>query len=237
MPWFFRSDVVALIADQEPVLLGYYSIEWFTLACILSAILLYVGLIIAFQTDFSRRQAFKFITVSITTVICVLAADVIWRMVRPVRYVEVELAERDDWQEAAAHLADVKRRCDERNVQLVIAYAPAKPHVLLPLVREALPAKKVREYVMLEESDVPPTAAFYAELFDRLDAKEQLLRAFCDEFSIPFISPTLQLREAMAGGSQVYYTYDQHWTHLGHDVVAEIIAERIAPMLESDEDD
>ena len=70
---------------------------------------------------------------------------------------------------------------------------------------------------------LPPPQQFLDELFDRLDTKESTLAEWCRGEGIAFVSLTLPLRRAAAEGKQVFYTYDDHWTLVGHDVVAEAI--------------
>ena len=40
---------------------------------------------------------------------------------------------------------------------------------------------------------------------------------------MPFVSATASLRAAAVSGTQVYFTYDQHWTPEGHEIVAEAV--------------
>jgi hypothetical protein len=42
------------------------------------------------------------------------------------------------------------------------------------------------------------------------------------------VSATEPLRRAIAAGEQVYFTYDQHWTRLGHEVAARLVADELA---------
>jgi hypothetical protein len=54
-----------------------------------------------------------------------------------------------------------------------------------------------------------------------------VFRAFCEAEGAGFVSPTLALREHVAAGDPVYFTYDQHWTRLGHRVVADVVASHL----------
>jgi len=55
------------------------------------------------------------------------------------------------------------------------------------------------------------------------DTRETTLRDWCTAQSIPFVSTTAALREAARTGVQGYFSYDQHWTPLGHEIVARTI--------------
>jgi hypothetical protein len=50
------------------------------------------------------------------------------------------------------------------------------------------------------------------------------LRAFCESQGIEFVSVTRMLREHVARGDQVLYTYDAHWTPAGQKAVGEVLA-------------
>jgi hypothetical protein len=72
------------------------------------------------------------------------------------------------------------------------------------------------------------------ELRSRLEAKESVIADWCREESIPFFSTTQALRDAIAAGQQAYYSYDQHWTPVGHDVVGRAVFDflRVQAILE-----
>ena len=61
------------------------------------------------------------------------------------------------------------------------------------------------------------------ELRRYLEVFESVVDQWCDSQSIPFFSATAALRAAAGGGRQVYFTYDNHWTPLGHEVVAQAL--------------
>ncbi|MFQ5415259.1 MAG: hypothetical protein ACE5E6_12450, partial [Phycisphaerae bacterium] len=58
-----------------------------------------------------------------------------------------------------------------------------------------------------------------------LGGAESVVDAWCAEHAIPFLSATPALQQAAAAGRQVYYTYDQHWSPDGHEVVASLVAD------------
>jgi hypothetical protein len=123
-------------------------------------------------------------------------------------------------------LADLAR---ERGVRLVVAYAPVKPHVVLPLVRDAVSPAQLRAFAAFRDRDdpLPPPEAFRDRLFARLDVQESRLRDWCADRGVAFVSLTAALRDAMGRGIPVYFTYDPHWTEQGHRVVAEHLADSL----------
>ena len=122
-------------------------------------------------------------------------------------------------------------RCRKIGADLLVLYAPSKPHVLLPLAGDALPTEALRDFLLLQRKklirsrrELPPAAAMRAELLALIGSSEQAVAEYCAKQKVPFFSLTPALRDATAGGEQAYYTYDQHWTPLGNRRVAEAVA-------------
>jgi hypothetical protein len=132
------------------------------------------------------------------------------------------------WTNAAEICREIVRACQRAGVRLIFVYAPSKPHVVMPLVRNHVPAGALRGFASLRKKRLPPAHEFKDELYARLDTQESVFREFCESEGIELISTTDVLRERMAQGVQVYYTYDQHWTKWGHAAVAEVIAEYLS---------
>ena len=129
------------------------------------------------------------------------------------------------WTRTVANLEEILKLCKQAGARLVILYAPSKPHVVLPPLRDSLPAEKVRAFVALSaDEELPEPEAFVRRLFEDFDVKESLTRQWCEANGTGFLSLTQPLRDAAAQGRQVFYTYNQHWSPDGHDVVAQAIA-------------
>ena len=124
-----------------------------------------------------------------------------------------------------AALREIKRMSAEKGIRLIIAYAPDKPHVLLPLITRTVSPEQLRAFMALKENKLPPADKLLDVLLPRLDVQESAVRDFCRTESIEFISLTEPLRRIIAEGAQAYFTYDQHWTPLGHKIVAETISQ------------
>jgi len=107
----------------------------------------------------------------------------------------------------------------------VLVYAPTKAHVVVPPAADRLPPEKVHAFVSLRRPDpLPPPREFLETLPAKMESYETAVRTWCQAEGVPFLSLTAPLREAAAAGRQVYYTYDQHWTATGHQVVADAVA-------------
>jgi hypothetical protein len=106
-----------------------------------------------------------------------------------------------------------------------MVFAPTKAHVTMPIVGERLSAEKVRAFMALRnDSPLLEPDVLLASLLERAEARESVVAEWCAREGISFVAVTDALREAAISGRQVYFTYDQHWTPDGHEVVAEVLA-------------
>jgi hypothetical protein len=128
------------------------------------------------------------------------------------------------WNSTAFAIKEMEKICRKANIRFILAYAPDKIHVVLPLMQSRLPADKVRAFAALKTNrKLPPAVEFLDTLFHNLEVQESVVAEFCKKNSIEFVSTTQELRKKVAQGQQMYFTYDTHWTPLGHRVVAEVI--------------
>ncbi|MGB2986031.1 MAG: SGNH/GDSL hydrolase family protein, partial [Phycisphaerae bacterium] len=141
-------------------------------------------------------------------------------------YINREAFSRDrHWLNPRRQLAEMNKLCKDIGTRFVVVYAPLKAHVMLPIVANRLPADKVRAFTTISyKKDLPEPDVFLANLLARVDARESVVGEWCRRESIPFISLAKALRETAIEGAQVYYTYDQHWTPHGHEVVADAVS-------------
>jgi hypothetical protein len=131
------------------------------------------------------------------------------------------------YQKTLIDLRQIKKMCNDKNINLVIVYAPDKPHVLLPLIQSKVPAEKLRAFMALKQDNLPPTEEIMETILARVEIRESAVEEFCRSESIGFISLTEPMRKGITGGQQLYFTYDDHWTPLGHEVVANTISHYI----------
>lgn len=126
-----------------------------------------------------------------------------------------------------AALRDIKNLCTEKDIRLIIAYAPDKPHLLLPLITDIVSPEQLHAFMALKQKSLPPADKLIEALLTRHNVQESAVEQFCRTESIEFLSLTAPLRKATAEGTQTYFTYDQHWTPLGHKIVADTISQNI----------
>ncbi len=117
-------------------------------------------------------------------------------------------------------LRQIKKICDEKNMRFIIVYAPDKPHTLLPLIKDKISPGQLHAFMALKEKNLPPAEELMDIVFALLDVKESAVEEFCRQQSIEFVSLTEPLRQKISEGQQAYFTYDQHWTPIGHEVAA-----------------
>ena len=138
-----------------------------------------------------------------------------------------EFADSTGWKCAEYALLKMKDKCDKNGIRMVVVFAPTKPHVLIPLVKEEISPDIFHAFARLKDRSIPDPDTFTKELFDNMNVVKEQIAGFCNKNGISFVDPSIALRNEMKKGNQVYFTYDQHWTPPGHKITAEAIAERI----------
>lgn len=130
------------------------------------------------------------------------------------------------WLNPRGQLAEMNARCREAGATFVVLFAPTKAHVTFPLVADRVDPAKVRAFTAISlKGELPEPRDFLHELEQSVEAREQVVGRWCEKENIPFLGLTSSLRTAAQAGTQVYYTYDQHWTPAGHEVVARVVDE------------
>ncbi|MBU1052387.1 MAG: hypothetical protein KKC46_00980 [Proteobacteria bacterium] len=133
------------------------------------------------------------------------------------------LAASGGWKTIRKAIDALNQMCKEHGIRLVILYAPDKPHVIMPLLKERLTDDEIYKFISLKKNTSLSAAQVRQKLYANLDNCENLVASYCSKKGIEFLSTTATLREALDQGVQVYYTYDQHWTSEGHSLVADLL--------------
>lgn len=146
------------------------------------------------------------------------------KQLRDIYISEYEFNKDRHWLNPRRQLEEMNDLCTQAGATFIVILAPTKAHVTISMVADRLPADHVHQFMKLRyKHELPDPETFLNQLSDRAEAKENVIRKWCEKKSIPFISITSALRDTIQSGQQTYYTYDQHWTPLGHDVVARAI--------------
>ena len=138
-------------------------------------------------------------------------------------YSQEEFSSSPEWRATAKMLQRIVQLSRDSNIRPIFLYAPSAPHVVLPLVENAIPAQQLRTFTAYRKKHLPEAEAFKREVFANLDSEEHVVMDFCREQNVECLSLTDALRAATAAGTQTYFTYDQHWTPDGNAVAAEEI--------------
>jgi len=130
------------------------------------------------------------------------------------------------WLNPRGQLAEMHARCREIGATFVVLFAPTKAHVTFPLVADRVDPVKIKAFTAISlKGELPEPREFAQELKRNVEAREQVVAKWSAQEGIPFLGLSSPLRKAATASTQVYYTYDQHWTPLGHEVVAHAVDE------------
>ena len=121
-------------------------------------------------------------------------------------------------------ICEMKKLCSRKDIRLIVAYAPDEPHILLPLIKHKITPQQLYAFMSIRAKNLPAPENLMDLTLSRLNIQESETEKFCRQQSIEFVSLTQALRQSVAAGRQAYFTYDQHWTPIGHQVVAELLS-------------
>jgi len=117
---------------------------------------------------------------------------------------------------------------EQEGFKVLFLYAPSTPHVVMPLVKDTIPADQLRNFAAFDEDNLPDAETFKKNVFDWMDNEQNVFLEHCADQRFNCLALTEALQQATAKGEQMYYSYDQHWTPDGNRVVAETIATHLA---------
>lgn len=139
-------------------------------------------------------------------------------------YSREEFATSQEWHFTVDVLDRIAKLSRESDIRPVFIYAPSTPHVVLPLVQEQIPAQQLRNFAAYKSKRLPPADEFKRQVFANLDNEEVVFLELCKTRGWDCHSLTPALQTATAQGQQTYFSYDQHWTPEGNQIVAREIA-------------
>lgn len=132
------------------------------------------------------------------------------------------------WQGVADIMQRLVEMGEQEGFSVLFLYAPSTPHVVMPLVKESIPAKQLHDFAAFEEDHLPDPETFKKNVFDWMDNEQNVFLEHCATHDMNCLALTEALQQATTKGEQVYYSYDQHWTPAGNRVVAETVATYLA---------
>ena len=128
-----------------------------------------------------------------------------------------------EWRATATILRQLVKLSLDNNITPVFIYAPSAPHVLLPLVRDSIPAEQLHYFISLKKTPALPAEPFRQQLFANLDSEQTVMLNFCAAEKVDCLALTDALRAATQTGTQAYFSYDQHLTPAGNAIVASAV--------------
>jgi hypothetical protein len=128
-----------------------------------------------------------------------------------------------EWQATAKVLQQIITISREHHIKPLFIYAPSTPHVVMPLVKDKIPADQLHYFASVKQKHLPAAEQFKQQLYNNLDSEQNVVLDFCKSQDIDCIALTDALRQETAAGVQTYFTYDQHWTPDGHRIAARTI--------------
>jgi hypothetical protein len=116
------------------------------------------------------------------------------------------------WPILSQSLAEGAALCRSNHIQLVIVLVPQKYRILGPRTQML-----DREIPTLESSMDPTYATTMGGA----------LKLFCASLGVPFVDATGRFAEWTHRGELIYLPYDTHLSPLGHEVLADLVAEKL----------
>lgn len=134
-----------------------------------------------------------------------------------------EFTNSPEWQSTAKILQQIIAISREHNIKPIFIYAPSAPHVVMPLVREKIPADQLRYFASFKQKHLPAAEEFKQQIYRNLDSEQTVVLDFCKAQGVDCVALTEALQRETAHGVQTYFTYDQHWTPDGQRIAAQTI--------------
>ncbi len=121
--------------------------------------------------------------------------------------------------------------CEENGIVPVFLYAPSKPRVVMPLIEDRVPAHQLWNFASYKSRSLPEPEVFKQQLYERLNGQNEVFMQWCGDAGQHCLDLTPALIRATGAGKQTYYSYDQHWTPEGNQVVAGEVERYLAPLM------
>lgn len=117
------------------------------------------------------------------------------------------------WRILSQSLAEGAALCRSNHIQLIVVLVPMKYRILGPRTQ------------MLDREIPTPESSMDSTYAATLGGA---LKSFCASLGVPFVDATGRFTELTQRGKLIYLPYDTHLSPLGHQVLADVVAERIA---------
>jgi hypothetical protein len=135
----------------------------------------------------------------------------------PVRFLNTpalnsSVVRHEGWDFSAHAIAEGAALCRSNQIQLVVILVPDKYRVLGPYTE--MLNRKIR---------TPPASAGRANP----EVLGNMLASLCESLGVPFLDPTASFQQRSEAGELVYLPYDTHLSPFGHEVLADLVADKL----------
>jgi hypothetical protein len=144
---------------------------------------------------------------------------------------EADIEASRNWELASEAIIQALLDADEAGQDFRLIYVPSEPRVYLPELKDSPDLRRAIEAVpavaLAADGWIRPVEGptQLADVRDRMDAQAGLMRAFAEEYGIPFLDLTPAFRAAASDGATLYNYADTHWNDAGHRLAAEALIE------------
>jgi len=135
----------------------------------------------------------------------------------PMRFLDapdLECSMRDNfgWPKLAGSIAEGAALCRSNQIQLLVVLVPVKYRVMGPYTR--FPNRKSPQPRSVADPSYDQTLG-------------GLLNSLCGSLGVPYVDATERFEARASEGEIVYQPYDTHLSSIGHEVVANLVVERL----------
>jgi hypothetical protein len=138
------------------------------------------------------------------------------------------------WNSFQEGLAKFVSQAKERSVCVLLLYAPTKPDIYFPLATQPQQLEPTLQgwspWRLTKDGDLIQDAQGRAEkasMQHNASAARDLIAEFSDLHDLPFVDPTSAMVQAVKSGESPFMVYDTHWSAIGNQLVAGLVAERL----------
>jgi len=139
------------------------------------------------------------------------------------------LARWNEWQITMEIIKQAIGECNSRGIKFVLVFFPDKGHVYFPLIDKQVDHELFCNflYPWLEEEYKKAPEEMFRQMRSNKSNISHQMRDVCEDNSAIFIDVTEALTEAAMRGEFPYWCYDTHLNPKGHQIVAQIILDRL----------
>jgi len=145
-----------------------------------------------------------------------------------------DLEASNQWKAYEQGLLEIISQAKERSTCVLLLYVPTKPNIFFPLATnpdQLAPTLQGWSPWLLNDShdliqsfeSMPNVSSMQANA----SAGRVLIEEFAKKHNIPLVDPTDAMMNAAQFGESPFMDYDTHWSNIGNQIVAGLIADTL----------